>query len=66
MNFTKEFNQCLKETNKSQKEIAAILNLKSTTITAYKKGRAYPSLEVLWKICKYFDISPNEILGWEG
>ena len=66
MNFVKEFNQCLKETEKKQKEIAKDLNIKPSSITEYKKGRSYPSLEIFWKICQYFEISPNEILGWKN
>ena len=55
--------EAIEKSNKKQIEIAKSINVKPTQITAYKKGRKYPSLETLANLCIELDISSDEILG---
>ena len=61
------FNQRLKEirTEKGlkQKELAQALGLTLQAICNYEAGIREPSLEMLVKMCKYFDVTADYLLG---
>lgn len=63
MEFTKRFNLILKSSGKSQVELAKYCNISRQSITDYKKGRTYPSYDILCLICKFFDVSADYLLG---
>lgn len=65
MKFTKRFNEALKNSGKSQAELANYTGVSRQLITEFKKGRAYPSLEVFYKICEFLDESSDYLLGLE-
>jgi transcriptional regulator with XRE-family HTH domain len=47
----------------SQKELAAMLNLKSSAISKYEKGLTQPSISALIKIAEIFNVSVDYLLG---
>lgn len=49
--------------NLTQKDISEIFNIDYTTWSSYERNRTEPSIELLAKIVKYFNISLNELLG---
>lgn len=61
--FTQKFNEVLKYSPLKQKEIADKLGVHRNTITEYKKGRAYPSLQQFTKLCEILDVSADYLLG---
>lgn len=63
MEFTKRFNEVLKECGKTQVEIAKALNVTKQCINDYKTGKSVPSLETLFALCKYLDVSSDYLLG---
>lgn len=63
MEFTKRFNELLKNSDKTQKELADFCKISKQSITTYKKGRNYPSYDVLIMICKFYDVSSDYLLG---
>lgn len=65
MKFTERFNEALKNSGKSQAELASYTGVSRQLITEFKKGRAYPSLEVFYKICEFLDESSDDLLGLE-
>lgn len=65
MKFTKRFNEALKNSGKSQAELATYTGVSRQLITEFKKGRAYPSLEIFYKICEFLDESADYLLGLE-
>ena len=65
MKFTKRFNEAIKNSGVTQAELATYTGVSRQLITEFKKGRAYPSLEVFYKICKYLDESADYLLGLE-
>lgn len=47
----------------TQKQLADVMGLAVATISSYETGGNYPSADVLIRICKYFDISADYMLG---
>ena len=46
----------------TQLEVAKIFNFSDKTISKWESGESLPSLEVLLKICEYFQISINDLV----
>jgi len=63
MEFTKRFNDILKNSGKTQVEIAKALNITKQCVNDYKTGKTVPSLETLYNLCKYLDVSADYLLG---
>ena len=51
------------DTDMSQKDLAAMLNLKSSAISKYEKGLTQPNLSTLIKIAEIFHVSVDYLLG---
>lgn len=49
----------------NQTELAYILGLKRPSITNIERGRQRLSLEAMLKLCRFFQIAPNDFLSWE-
>lgn len=47
----------------TQRQLANILELTPAAISAYETGGNYPSADVIIKICKFFNISSDFLLG---
>lgn len=54
-----------KEKNLTQRQLAEILNTTDDSIFSWEKGRSQPSIEAIKKICIYFDVSADYLLGLE-
>ena len=63
MDFTKRFNEVLQQCGKTQVEIAKALNVTKQCVNDYKTGKSVPSLETLYSLCKYLDVSADYLLG---
>ena len=53
----------IKNSSKTQKEIAEELGINPSTISKYMRLDKYPSLDTFANICKILDLSADEILG---
>ena len=63
MEFTKRFNELLQQCGKTQVEIAKAVNVTKQCVNDYKTGKSVPSLETLYSLCKYLDVSSDYLLG---
>ena len=63
MKFTERFNELLKQCGKTQVEIAKSINVTKQCVNDYKTGKSVPSLETLYALCKYLDVSSDYLLG---
>ena len=63
MKFTQRFNEILKQCGKTQVEIARALNVSKQCVNDYKVGKSVPSIETLYSLCKYLDVSADYLLG---
>ncbi len=52
----------IENSGKSKTEIARAIGVSCPTITQYCTGRIQPTLETLSKLCRYIDVSADEIL----
>lgn len=63
--FQERFNECLHFSNVKQVELARAANISKQCISDYKRGKSVPSIETLYLICKYLDVSADYLLGLE-
>ena len=63
MEFVKRFNEVLKQSGKTQVEIAKALNITKQCVNDYKTGKSVPSIQTLYCLCKYLDVSADYLLG---
>lgn len=55
--------QLRKVKNKTLKEVAKELGITLSAYSNYEQGIREPSYDVLKKICKYYDVSADYLLG---
>ena len=55
--------QLRKEKNKTQEEIAEMLNLSLTGYSYYEQNKREPSIETLIKLADYYDVSLDYLVG---
>ena len=61
--FTERFNEALQMTKNSQVQIAQSANVSKQCISDYKAGKSEPSIDTLFLLCKYLDVSSDYLLG---
>ena len=49
----------------TQQKTADFLHIDRTSYTKYEKGTVGLTVERMVDWCRLFDVSPNELLGWE-
>lgn len=63
MKFAERLCEALKYSNLSQVEVAKQLKVNKATITNYKNGKIFPSLETFYELCLILDVSSDYLLG---
>ncbi len=63
MKFQERFAETLKTSQMTQSELAKKVGVAKQCISDYKKGRAVPSLETLFRLCVELDVSSDYLLG---
>ena len=63
MKFTERLNEVLKQNKMKQTDIAKACNVSRQNITNWKTGTGYPSIDTLYRLCKYLDVSSDYLLG---
>ena len=63
MIFTKRFNEILKISGKTQVEIAKAIHVTKQCVTDYKTGKSVPSIETLYLLCQFLEVSADYLLG---
>ena len=54
-----------KEKNLTQRQLAELLKTTDDSIFSWEKGRSQPSIDVIRKLCIFFDVSADYLLGLE-
>lgn len=62
-NICKEIRELRKAQHKTQKEVAQAIGITAQSYQAYEAGKTLPTLENFIKLCIYFDVTPNSLLG---
>ena len=65
MKFQARFSEILTYSNVKQTELARAANVSKQCISDYKAGKSVPSIDTLFLICKYLDVSADYLLGLE-
>ena len=63
--FRIRFNECLKYSDVKQTELAKAANVSKQCISDYKSGKSEPSIDTLFLLCRYLDVSADYLLGLE-
>lgn len=63
MKFQERFNELLKISGKKQTEIANAVKVSKQCISDYKSGKSVPSIETLYLLCQFLDVSADYLLG---
>lgn len=63
MSFGSRLKELRIEKNSSQKQVASDIGISITTISQYESDSRFPNKEILKRICKYYQISSDYLLG---
>ena len=63
--FQERFNECLKYSDIKQTELARAAHVSKQCISDYKSGKSVPSIDTLFYICKFLEVSADYLLGLE-
>ncbi|MDE6441733.1 MAG: helix-turn-helix domain-containing protein [Clostridia bacterium] len=63
--FKERFNECLNYSDVKQTELAKAAKVSKQCISDYKSGKSVPSIDTLYLICKYLDVSSDYLIGLE-
>ena len=55
--------QLRKENGLTQKQLAGILQMSETGYASWEQGLAEPSISAIKKLCSFFDVSADYLLG---
>lgn len=47
----------------SRREVASVLNVSASLITAWEEGKRYPTLKRLKEVCSYYDVDISEVFS---
>ena len=61
--FQERFNECLHYGNIKQTDLAKAANVSKQCISDYKAGKSEPSIDTLYLLCRYLDVSADYLLG---
>ncbi len=62
--FGDRLKELRKERNVTQEELGKICGVAKNTVSYWENNTSQPSYEILEKIAKYFNVSPNYLLGF--
>ena len=63
MKFQERFVEIVKISGKRQTEIAEAINVSKQCVSDYKTGKSVPSIETLYLLCEFLDVSADYVLG---
>lgn len=66
MELSKKLKELRLERGLTLKQVSSALNLTLSAYSNYEQGIREPSVETIKRICKYFDVSADYLLGLEN
>lgn len=63
INFAENLKMLRENSKLTQQQLADALHTTQRKVSYWESGKIEPDLENLWKICDYFDISIDELIG---
>ncbi len=65
MNFSENLKNLMEIENMTKTNLACILGAHYDTVVKWCNGTHYPKIKSLMKLCEIFDVTPNQLLGYE-
>lgn len=65
LNFSAALSELRRQRNLSQRQVAADLGVSQALLSHYENGLREPRLDFVVKVCDYYDVSADFILGRE-
>lgn len=65
MKFSERLKQIRKECGNTQKDVYTYLKVSPNCYASWEQGRTQPDIENIKKLCKFFNISADYLLGLE-
>lgn len=65
MNFSENLKKLMEIKGITRTDLADLLETHYNTIEMWTRGRCYPSIKSLMKLCEIFNVTPNQLLGYE-
>ena len=65
LQFSKNLREALKNSKKTQQDLADYLGTTQATVSRWINGENEPDLATLIEICLYVDETPNDLLGFD-
>lgn len=59
----KALRELRKAQHKTQREVAEAIGITTQSYQAYESGKTLPTLENFLRLCIYFDVTPDILLG---
>ena len=63
--FAVIFTHKRKELNVTQEDIARYVGVSRAAVSKWEKGQSYPDISILPKLAAYFNVSIDDLLGYE-
>lgn len=63
--FSKNLTEFMKTNNITQTQLADKLNTTQATVSRWLSGAHQPNIDTFGRICIVFNISPNELIGYD-
>lgn len=57
--------ECRREKGLTQKELAKAIDSKETTVASWEQGKSLPSIQMLYRLAKYYNKSIGYMYGEE-
>lgn len=61
--FYENLKRLRQERGISSAQFADAISMSRSSVTRWNKGERLPSIDVLWRIADYFDVSLDELIG---
>lgn len=65
MDYLERFYQLRKANKMRQEDIAGYLGVSRVTYTQYEGGKRKMDIETFVRMCRLFNVTPNEMLGFD-
>lgn len=63
--FCERFKELREERKLSYKQMAKLIGFSDTALGKWEKGKQIPTIETLIRLCKFFNVSADYLLGLE-
>lgn len=64
--FPQKLRQARKETGYTQQQIQQLIGIQQAVLSSYETGRTQPDIETLGKLCDFYAVSADWLIGTKG